>query len=262
MYKKILLTLIASYACHQSLEAKEIHVSSSAATFIGQRIWENECAGKVEGLTSWNKGEEFASLGIGHFIWFPANSQHKFKESFPDLLAFMQKNDVRIPKWLKNSPPCPWNTREEFSAAQNSRRMVELRTFLSENVDIQTQYMVHRLQSALPKLVNGLSKRQQKKVKRQFYRVASTPRGIYALVDYVNFKGEGALTKERYNGKGWGLRQVLLTMKGSRKGKPAVASFCKAAKTVLRYRVRHAPKKRNEKRWLPGWENRIDGYLS
>ena len=35
---------------------------------IGRRIWMNECGGTIEGLTSWNKGEYFASLGLGHFI--------------------------------------------------------------------------------------------------------------------------------------------------------------------------------------------------
>ena len=39
---------------------------------IGKRIWSNECNGTVDGLTSWNTGENFASLGIGHFIWYPA----------------------------------------------------------------------------------------------------------------------------------------------------------------------------------------------
>ena len=39
---------------------------------LGQRIWKNECAGSVQGLVSWNEGEAFPSLGIGHFIWYPA----------------------------------------------------------------------------------------------------------------------------------------------------------------------------------------------
>ena len=38
---------------------------------IGKRIWQNECGGTADGLTSWNAGENFASLGIGHFIWYP-----------------------------------------------------------------------------------------------------------------------------------------------------------------------------------------------
>ncbi|MFZ4681922.1 MAG: hypothetical protein ACOYMS_05440, partial [Terrimicrobiaceae bacterium] len=51
--------------------AQSIQLSDAQANEIGRRIWKNECAGSVDGLTSWNSGEDFASLGIGHFIWYP-----------------------------------------------------------------------------------------------------------------------------------------------------------------------------------------------
>ena len=50
---------------------------------LGNRIWKNECAGSVAGLVSWNDGEAFPSLGIGHFIWYPAGYTGPFDESFP-----------------------------------------------------------------------------------------------------------------------------------------------------------------------------------
>jgi hypothetical protein len=59
------------------------------ATFlpIGIKIWFNECGGKVEGLSSWNEGENFASLGIGHFLWHPPKSkQATYNSGFPGLL--------------------------------------------------------------------------------------------------------------------------------------------------------------------------------
>ena len=37
----------------------------------GMKIWQNESGATVSGLTHWNEGEEFPSLGIGHFIWYP-----------------------------------------------------------------------------------------------------------------------------------------------------------------------------------------------
>jgi hypothetical protein len=49
-------------------QATEIRLTDSQALEIGKRIWKNECAGTVSGLTSWNGGEEFPSLGIAHFI--------------------------------------------------------------------------------------------------------------------------------------------------------------------------------------------------
>ncbi|MGB2693511.1 MAG: hypothetical protein WBC96_13555, partial [Thermodesulfobacteriota bacterium] len=54
-----------------SCNTKCISVSDYELEKIGQLIFINEGAGKVENLTTWNEGEEFASLGIGHFIWYP-----------------------------------------------------------------------------------------------------------------------------------------------------------------------------------------------
>jgi hypothetical protein len=33
---------------------------------------QSSAGGSITGLTTWNAGEEFPSLGIGHFIWYPA----------------------------------------------------------------------------------------------------------------------------------------------------------------------------------------------
>ncbi|HEX5176321.1 MAG TPA: hypothetical protein VFV83_04785, partial [Chthoniobacteraceae bacterium] len=67
---------------------------------IGRRVWENECNGRRDGLTSWNTGENFASLGIGHFIWYPRGVDGPFEESFPKLVQFLAKNRVSLPAWL------------------------------------------------------------------------------------------------------------------------------------------------------------------
>jgi len=61
-------------------------------------------------LTSWNKGEDFASLGIGHFIWYPksvSESEKQFDESFPKLLTWMQDKGVEMPLWLLKSQGNP-----------------------------------------------------------------------------------------------------------------------------------------------------------
>jgi hypothetical protein len=86
--------------------------------------------------------------------------------------------------------------------------------------------------------------------------------GMYALIDYVNFKGEGVLKTERYAGQSWGLLQVLEEMHGIESGPEALQEFCKAARAVLARRVMNAPKERNEQKWLPGWEKRINTYCS
>jgi hypothetical protein len=86
-----------------------------------------------------------------------------------------------------------------------------------------------------------------------------TPQGRYALVDYVNFKGEGILHTERYHDQGWGLLQVLETMHGNSDAS-AVDEFARGAKTVLTRRVHNAPPQRHESQWLTGWLRRIDSY--
>ena len=53
-------------------DAQSIRLSDSQAVRIGAKIWQNESGGTIAGLTAWNHGEDFASLRIGHFIWYPA----------------------------------------------------------------------------------------------------------------------------------------------------------------------------------------------
>jgi hypothetical protein len=96
-------------------------------------------------------------------------------------------------------------------------------------------------------------------VQQQFERLARTPRGCYALVDYVNFKGEGVLHTERYQGQGWGLLQVLESMHDTSDA-AAVDEFSRAAKAILTRRVHNAPAERHESRWLMGWIRRVNSY--
>jgi hypothetical protein len=85
----------------------------------------------------------------------------------------------------------------------------------------------------------------------------SSSAGTFALIDYVNFKGEGTNPRERYEGQGWGLLQVLETMDS---GGAAPAAFGRAAAQVLERRVKNSPPARNEAKWLPGWKNRVKAY--
>jgi hypothetical protein len=106
-----------------------------------------------------------------------------------------------------------------------------------------------------------MNEAERARVQRRFDRVADSSSGCYALVDYVNFKGEGVLATERYAGQGWGLLQVLEGMSQENSGREAVKNFAESAKEVLTNRVRNSPPKRNESRWLPGWLLRINTYV-
>jgi hypothetical protein len=107
-------------------------------------------------------------------------------------------------------------------------------------------------------MLAATSPSQQAKIQANFRSVAAEPLGFYALMDYVNFKGEGVNPSERYNGQGWGLLQVLETMPAQGKTLP---EFVRAADTVLTRRVKNSPPDRNEAKWLPGWRNRLQTYL-
>jgi hypothetical protein len=238
-----------------------INLSPADKRRIGNRIWQNECGGTVAGLTSWNTGENFASLGIGHFIWYPKGVRGPFDESFPKFVEFAEGRGSKLPAVLTAKEGCPWESRAEFYRAAATAPMKELRAFLARTIDLQAEFLVQRLQQALPKMLAESGASDSAQVQQRFDRVASTAMGCYALVDYVNFKGEGVLATERYAGQGWGLLQVLQGMTHEPSGREAVKSFAESAKTVLKTRVRNSPPERNEARWLPGWLKRVDTYV-
>jgi hypothetical protein len=238
-----------------------IILSHADAQRIGKKIWQNECNGTISGLTAWNQGEDFASLGIGHFIWYPKGRRGPFEESFPKVVSFISKRGAKLPTLLLRGgeQPCPWNSRAEFSRAQHTVEMNQLRQFLVDTIDLQAEFLIARLEGALPKMLAEAAPADRANVQQQFERLARTPHGCYALVDYVNFKGEGVLHTERYQGQGWGLLQVLESMHGT-SDPAAVDEFSSAAKAILTQRVHNAPAQRHESRWLTGWIRRVNSY--
>ena len=245
----IILCLLLIFS--SGVYAQKIPISPAEIKKIGEMVFENECAGKDECLLEWNEGEEFISLGIGHFIWYPEGKTGPFDESFPQFIAYLKTTKQRIPNWLsvKPFPKCPWSSREDFLRNRKDRKAAELRKFLMATKKEQSAYLIKRLDSALPLMLKYTSWWKHDEIKIKFNRVAGTPSGIYALVDYINFKGLGVSQSERYNGKGWGLLQVLSAMNG------------READKILIERVNNASLDRNEKKWLPGWRKRVKSYL-
>jgi hypothetical protein len=236
--------------------SEAVQLSDAQAQSVGQRLWQNESGRSIAGLTAWNSGEDFASLGIGHFIWYPAGHLGPFEESFPRLLRFFQENSVGLPSWLRPDGACPWANRSAFLADINSSKMRELRELLQKTISLQARFAANRLEQALPQMLANADSRARSTLEANFSALLHQPAGVYALVDYVNFKGEGTSPTEQYQGEGWGLLQVLGTMSSG----SGLAGFRSAAATVLRRRVRNAPPDRHEERWLPGWLNRVASY--
>jgi len=227
---------------------------------IGQKIWQNETNKNPNYIISWNQGENFLSLGIGHFIWFPKNYRGPFKQSFPDFLRYAKQHHAALPSWINSIPACPWNSRQEFLTNANTAKVNALRHFLLSHINLQAQYIAEHAELALKQLPAHIPASQKAHVNEQLQRVLNTPGGTYAIIDYINFKGLGLVDKEQYANQRWGLLQVLETMRGYARGKTALRDFANSAKLVLQNRVAHAPKNRNESRWIPGWFKRIDTY--
>ena len=242
--------------------SSSLSISSDELQEIGKKIWQNECAGSITGLTLWNAGEDCASMGIGHFIWYPKNKKTEFHETFPDLLRFMEKQGKRIPAFIKKDLNlyCPWNSREDFLAALKSPEMLELQQFLVNTIETQVLFIEKRFNHSLEAIHKTMSDNNFNHVKKQFLRVKESPHGLYVLMDYINFKGEGISPKERYNNVGWGLLQVLEVMHGTSPGASAIKEFADSAQMVLERRIKNAPPERHEERWLAGWKKRIKTY--
>lgn len=235
------------------------NLSASQKAAIGRKIWQNESGGSVNGLTAWNAGEEFPSLGIGHFIWYPAGFNGRFEESWPSFAKFA-KNSGANPPAIAMQRFSPWRTRGEFQSQFNSAEMKSLRTWLAANVALQTDFIMARSRAALPKILAAAPASKRSIIQSNYQKVSTTPQGTYALIDYVNFKGEGISASEKYNGQGWGLLQVLGGMKNVPSGASAATEFAASAKHILSRRIANSPPARKEGKWLPGWLSRCDTY--
>ena len=228
---------------------------------LGKKIWMNESSGKVSGLTHWNVGEEFPSMGIGHFILYPKGFDGRWTETFPLFVKYAQsKNAKGLPIWVQTAKDCPWNSREEFLKNINDPRLVDLRNFFKNNVALQTEFIIQKSRGALSKMLAAAPQKDRAKLLANYKKVATTLNGTYALIDYENFKGDGTNPRERYKGQGWGMTQVLLNMKETSGGQASAKAFAESAKAMLLRRVKNSPPARGEKRWTAGWNNRCDTY--
>jgi hypothetical protein len=236
-----------------------IAIDTAQARALAEKVWHNESSGDIDKILWWNRGEAFASAGIGHFIWYPADVDEPFQESFPELLTFLSSRGVTMPAWLADGTvrDCPWPTRAVFLEQREGVKAMELRRLLADTFALQAAFMLARLESALDRIIVTVPAQDAGTIESRFCTLAATPAGRYALVDYVNFKGEGIKPEERYEGQGWGLKQVLEEMNSEL---PANEDFSTAAAKVLERRVRNAPPERREQRWLPGWKRRVESY--
>ncbi len=264
-----------SYAMSPSLIHKSFaelkSLTQADYQWIGQKIYQNECAGNPKYLTYWGKGEGFPSFGIGHFIWHPkviqSGRDHKFTQTFPAMVQFVSKTK-RAPDWLAELSKqaefgAPWPSKKTFDQAWSDSQMQQLREWLLATQSQQAQFIVLAFQKRWLSETQSLSIEQQAVIQQRLNRMMGFKKGLFAVIDYFNFKGIGVNQKEQYQGESWGLASVLKSMDiaGNSTQDEYLAQFVIAAKKRLQLRVQLAPPQRNESRWLKGWESRLGQYL-
>lgn len=244
-----------------SAEPLELTLNKEQLEQVGQKIYQNECAAKSACLVHWNKGEAFPSLGIGHFIWYPRDVAGPFTESFPALIGFMKEQGVELPSWLAMLDPldAPWPDRDAFHAAQGSPQVRSLHQFLEQSQGLQAAFIFRRAKQSLARVLEAAPAHERPIIRQRLAALSNTPGGVYALIDYVNFKGEGLSPTETYKGEGWGLLQVLQQMSGST-ASSELGRFREAAAHVLSRRAHNARAEIERQQWLAGWLKRLETY--
>ncbi|MEX0603456.1 MAG: hypothetical protein WD623_13100 [Marinobacter sp.] len=256
-----LVLVLVLTGCNEQDGQAELSLSSTELEWVGEQVFQNECAGKVTCLVHWNVGEAFPSLGIGHFIWYPKSVDGPFVESFPALMAFMRSKSVELPKWLEELDPmvAPWPDRETFLTQKGSERVDSLQEFLWQTRGLQAEFIFARAKASMLTVIEAAAEEQKGAIAKRLSELNETPGGTYALIDYVNFKGEGLASSETYKGQGWGLLQVLQEM-GDMPSGEALAQFRGAAGRVLTRRAENAQNPIERERWLKGWLKRLETY--
>lgn len=261
LFKRIAVFILIGFLGSFNAYAIKISLEDRQMATIAKKIYIRETGGNVERLLFWNPKEAFPSLGIGHFIWPPRGTDVPFEVVFPQFVSFLVEQRGNVPEWMR-MPYCPWETRDAFYTAINANdpRMVELRNLISSTIPTQAAFIVYRFESELTLIEQALKKAKNKKALQQIQRMAQDPQGIYAMIDYLNFKGSGLSEKERYLGCGWGLMQVFEAMAVMPNSEQACADFSTSCIAVLAKRVRNAPDPEKEKCFLQGWVNRCKAY--
>jgi len=241
-------------------------LSDADFDWIAARIYQNEAMSRSRYLTFWGEGEEFPSFGIGHFIWFPTGVDAPFDEMFPDMVAFVRQQSPdsnSLPAWMHELTPfhAPWTDKQQFDQAWSSNKMTGLREWLEATGRLQARFIVSTFTQRWQDL--ELPAGQKQPMTELLQKMADTAEGLFAVIDYYNFKGLGVNPRERYQQQGWGLIQVLQEMAEIQDGEAGcidlVEQFRQAAEKRLSLRVELSPPERTE--WLEGWLTRLQGYV-
>ena len=96
----------------------------------------------------------------------------RLRKAFPRFVRYVERRGAKLPEQLlgRKDGACPWNSRAEFLAAESSQRMKQLRKFLADTIDLQADFLVERLQDALPKMLAAAPPEARGQIAEQFER--------------------------------------------------------------------------------------------
>ena len=162
-------------------------INAGAYHTIAGRIFANETRAQTRYLTYWGAGEDFPSLGIGHFIWFPDGVDAPFDESFPTMVNYVRQHAdgcYSMPSWLDELQPfaAPWQSKQQFDAQQQSVRMIELRQWLADTAPLQARYIVASFNARWNEL--ELPAVQKLPLTRLLQRLVQTSQGLFAVFSF------------------------------------------------------------------------------
>lgn len=240
MFFELVLSLQAFFPSEEKMSALE------------NKIKKNEVSSQDK-VMYWHLHEPFPYLGIGRFIWFPKDASFSYEEDFPSLLKFMKSKGHKLPDWLDADFHCPWSTRQEFEKDQ--KKQFELKQALDSGIDLQIKFLVIHSFEIFQKIIDSCEPSHQAAIQSKFENILKDPRGLYALIDYCQFKGSGLNEKEFKDGHGFGLKQVIEALPSDCLN---VEGFVKTAKDILKQRVKNS--NGHDEKWLSSWINRLDRY--
>lgn len=240
MFLNLLLSLQAFFPNEEKMSVLENKIKRNEASSQDKVIY-------------WHLHEPFPYLGVGRFIWFPRDSSFSYEEDFPSLLKFMKDKGHKLPAWLDQDFTCPWTTRQEFEKDQ--KRQLELKQVLETGFELQIKFLVTNSFETFEKIVDSFDENVKSEMKNKIEHLLEDPRGLYALIDYCQFKGSGLNEKEFKDGRGFGLKQVIEALPVESLN---VESFVKTAKDILKERAKNSHGL--DEKWLSSWINRLDRY--
>ena len=251
----VLSSLISSLQCAPALAEEDLTITRTPSIAFELTNEEKQKLGRAiarrelgaQGLIDWSGSEDFASLGVMHATW-GSEKTIKHQNGFIKFLKYAVSRGATLPEFLKDNQENPWQSRGSFFYAKYSRdpRMVDLQQFLEMTKPLQIDFTIDRAAEACNKILADGNYDANDAAKLS--ELSKDVKGVFAIIDYVNFKGEGNIADP----SNWGLANVLHEMDVA--GGNEIDRFIAAAQKTL---ATHHPKYFMYK---TGWIVRLNGY--